>query len=211
MYRLFKQSVANPSLLMTPVRKDFLFHAMHIYSAAAGALLANGDLLEGEWWERGELYRLFSPLAFTMEYMTHPLGGRTIIIRTFNRIQTELNAQGAIDVFESLMNRFVVEMVKPVMILNRLVTSGRLASQENPDIRLLEKNVLKQDMVVSTIMLMCQGIGVGVAEDYISEDSQSWREFIDVWQNFVNGVAFESFVSACGDAAIRMEGRAVFH
>ena len=116
---------------------------------------------------------------------------------------------GPVDTFGPFIDSIVVNVVKPVMILNRLLTSGRLATRMNPDMRLLEKSVLKQDMVVSTVMLMCEEICNGVMQGYVVVSSLPWRTFTDVWQNFNNGAGFESFVSACGDAAIRIEERVV--
>ena len=210
MYRLFKQSVANP-MLMTDARRGYFFAVLCAYSATAGALLGNEDLLESEWWERGELYRLFSPLAFVLEFMTHPLGGRYLVKfwgeRAKRGLEVENSKDYAIRHYGFCMERLIDCVLKPVMIANRLLTSGHLATQENPDITLLEKSVLKQDMVVSTVMGICKEVGNGVTEGYLVIGSQPWQEFIDVSQMFKNGVSFESFVSACGDAAIRIEGQ----
>ena len=202
MYRLFKQSVANPEL--TSPSQEFLFDVVQAYITAAGALFSNEELFQDEWWERGELYRLISPIAFTMEYLTHPLGGRKVIKHCAEMAQRE---HGPVDTFGPFIDSIAVNVVKPVMILNRLLTSGRLATRMNPDMRLLEKSVLKQDMVVSTVMLMCEEICNGVMQGYVVVSSLPWRTFTDVWQNFNNGAGFESFVSACGDAAIRIEER----
>ena len=210
MHHLFKQSVANPTML-TGARRQFLFNVLYAYGATVGALLSNEALLEEEWWERGELYRLLSPLAFTMEFIAHPLGGKQLIKSQVEKTKTAPDDAEHADVglFGTFMLVLIDDVLKPVMVLNRILTSGRLGSRDNPDIRLLERSVLKQDMVASTIMLMYEEMGNGVADGNILVASRPWQAFIDVWQNF-KGDGFESLVSKCGDAAIRLEGLSPF-
>ena len=210
MYRLYKEDVANP-VLFTPQRRASYSSVVHVYSTAASVLLKKSSIFKEGDWKRGELYRLFSPLSFTMDFVTHPLGLAPSLQDGAKRAKQAAKKGNTDEVnMHGLVLRTFIDMVKPVMMLNRVLTFDLLTVQDFPDIQLLLKSVLKKEMVVKTITVLCQIIGDGAAGGYVSKGSLPWRLFLEAWHEFY-GEGCTELLDACADAAMTMGIQSAVH
>ena len=141
---------------------------------------------------KGELYRLFSPFAFALDLFADPqcFAGEWMVCRALERVFAANYAAAAVGCSRPMwafefMFRLFVNILQAALRFNDIAfTDGYLVRPDLPDLNLLKSTVFKTELIAQSMSGICKLMGAIYAGVFPKVTDRCWRSFLQVFQSF---------------------------